>query len=63
MFEELGISFGTALIILLALYFIVKWAVKNGIKEAYRDIKGKVTAEDIEAEEICNKFGLNEDEK
>ena len=29
MFEELGISFGTALIILLALYFIVKWAVKT----------------------------------
>lgn len=37
MFEELGISFGTALIVLLALYFIIKWAVKNGIKEAYRD--------------------------
>ena len=54
MFEELGISFGTALIILLALYFIVKWAVKNGIKEANRDIKGKVNAEDIEAEEIFN---------
>ena len=54
MFEELGISFGTALIILLVLYFIVKWAVKNGIKEAYRDIKGKVTTEDIEAEEIFN---------
>ena len=33
MFEELGISFGTALIVLLALYFIIKWAVKNGIKE------------------------------
>ena len=54
MFEELGISFGTALIILLVLYFIVQWAVKNGIKEAYRDIKGKVTTEDIEAEEIFN---------
>ena len=54
MFEELGISFGTALIVLLALYFIIKWAFKNGIKEAYRDIKGKVTAEDIEAEEIFN---------
>ena len=40
--------------ILLALYFIVKWAVKNGIKEAYRDIKGKVTADDIETEEIFN---------
>ena len=27
------------------------------------DITWKVTAEDIEAEEICNKFDLNEDEK
>ena len=48
MFEELGISFGPALIVLLALYFIVKWAVRNGIKEAYRDITGKVTTEDVE---------------
>ena len=63
MFEELGISFGTALIVLLTLYFIVKWAVKNGIKEAYRDITGKVTTEDIEAEQICNELGLNEEEK
>ena len=38
MWEELGISGGTALIILIALYFIVKWAVKNGIEEAYDDI-------------------------
>ena len=30
MWEELGISGGTAIIILIALYFIVKWAVKNG---------------------------------
>ena len=34
--------------------YIIKWAVKNGIKEAYRDITGKVTTEDIEAEQICN---------
>ena len=31
MFEELGISFGTALIVLLTLYFIVKWAVKREV--------------------------------
>ena len=41
MFEELGISFGTALGVLIALYFVVKWAVKNGIKEAYRDLAEK----------------------
>ena len=32
--EELGISGGTAIIVLIALYFIIKWAVKNGIREA-----------------------------
>ena len=63
MFEELGISFGTALIALLALYFIVKWAVRNGIKEAYRDITGKVTTEDIEEEQVRNELDLNEEEK
>ena len=36
MFQELGISAGTAIIILIALYFIIKWSVKNGIKEAYK---------------------------
>ena len=54
MFEELGISFGTALIVLIALYFVVKWAVKNGIKEACEDITWKDTAEDIEADEEEN---------
>lgn len=39
--SELGISGGTAVIILIALYFIVKWAVKNGMKEAWEDIKKK----------------------
>ena len=32
--EELGISGGTAIIVLIALYFVIKWAVKNGIREA-----------------------------
>lgn len=38
MWEELGISGGTAIVVLIALYFVIKWAVKNGIKEAHRDI-------------------------
>ena len=25
----------------IVLYFVIKWAVRNGIKEAYRDMKGK----------------------
>lgn len=32
---------GFGIVALIALYFIVKWAVKNGIKEAYTDITGK----------------------
>ncbi len=63
MFEELGISFGPALIVLLALYFIVKWAVRNGIKEAYRDITGKVSTEDVEEEQIRDELGIDEEEK
>lgn len=39
--QELGISGGTAIIVLITLYFIIKWAVKNGVKEAYQDIKDK----------------------
>lgn len=52
MWEELGISGGTAIIILIVLYFVIKWAVKNGIKEAYEEIKGK----ELEDEE----YGLDE---
>ena len=33
MWNELGISGGTAIIILIALYFVIKWAVKNGIDD------------------------------
>lgn len=41
MWDELGISGGTAIIVLIALYFIIKWAVKNGVKEAYKEISSK----------------------
>ena len=49
--QELGISGGNAILILIALYFIIKWAVRKGIKEAYdeldvKDITGNKTADD-----------------
>ncbi len=59
MWEELGISGGTAIIVLIALYFIVKWAVKNGVKEAVEDITGKRAIKDVELE---NKLGLHNTE-
>ena len=39
--SELGVSGGTALIVLCALYFVVKWAVRNGIREACRRMNGE----------------------
>ena len=39
---------GNLVIILIALYFIVKWAVKNGIKEAYEDIKNTIEDKTVE---------------
>jgi hypothetical protein len=48
MWEELGISGGTAIIVLIALYFVVKWAVKNGIVEAYEKIKGREVKDDLD---------------
>lgn len=49
--QELGISGGNAILILIALYFVIKWAVRKGIKEAYdeldvKDITGNKTADD-----------------
>lgn len=46
MWEELGISGGTAIIVLIALYFVIKWAVKNGIREAL-GIKGEMEQMDF----------------
>ena len=34
------------MLFLIALYFVIKWAVKNGVKEAYKDITGKKPVED-----------------
>ena len=54
MWEELGISGGTAIIVLIAFYFVVKWAVKNGITEAYEEITGKKNVKD-DLDEILGK--------
>ena len=63
MWNELGISGGTAIIILIALYYVIKWAVRNGIKEAYRAITGEKTDEDIQNEKELKELGLDSDDK
>lgn len=39
LWQELGVSAGTAIVVLTALYFVIKWAVKNGIIEACKKIE------------------------
>ena len=50
MWQELGISAGTEIIVLIALYFVVKWAVKNGMLEAYKEIEKKKAQEALKAD-------------
>ena len=47
---------GFGIVALIALYFIVKWAVKNGIKEAYTDITEKKPVKDIQDEKELNEL-------
>ncbi len=61
MWEELGVSFGTAIIVLTALYFVIKWAVKNGTIEALEKIKGKKINDHLE--EIIEILKKETDEK
>ena len=63
MWNELGLSGGTAIIILIALYFVIKWAVKNGIKEAYSAITGKKTEEDVRNEKELKELGFELEDK
>ena len=44
-------------------YFVIKWAVKNGIKEAYSAITGKKTDEDIQNEKELKELGLDSEDQ
>lgn len=41
--QELGISGGTAIILLIVSYWVIKGAVKNGMIAAFEEITGKDT--------------------
>ena len=63
MWNELGLSGETAIIILIALYFVIKWAVKNWIKAAYSAITGKKTEEDVRNEKELKELGFELEDK
>ena len=63
MWDELGISAGTAVLNLISLYFVIKWAVKNGIKETYRAITGEKTNEDLQNEKELEELGSGSEDQ
>ena len=63
MWNELGLSGGTAILILIALYYVIKWAVKNGIKEAYRAVTGEKTNEDLQNEKELEELGSGSEDQ
>jgi hypothetical protein len=50
LWRELGISAGTAIVVLIALYFVIKCAVKNALMEAYKKIEEKKAQDELKAE-------------
>ena len=54
MWQKLGINMGTAIIVLIAFYFVVKWAVKNGMMEAYKKIEEKRARDNLKADKTVS---------
>ena len=48
---------------MIALYYVIKWAVRNGIKEAYRAITGEKTDEDIQNEKELKELGSDSEDQ
>lgn len=53
LWQELGVSAGTAIVVLVALYFVIKWAVKNGIMEACKKIEEKRARNNLKEDETA----------
>lgn len=54
LWQELGISAGTAIVVLAALYFVIKWAVKNGMMEACKKIEEKRARDNLKADKTVS---------
>lgn len=63
LWKELGVSAGTAIVVLVALYFVIKWAVKNGMREACKEIERKKAPDDLGAGKLSSGLGRNGDDR
>lgn len=60
-FVTLCLTLPVYIFCLTVFYFIIKWAVKNGIKEAFRDMKGTKSEEEY-IENLQKEFNENKNE-
>ncbi len=60
-FVTLFLTLPVYIFCLTVFYFIIKWAVKNGIKEAFRDMKGTKSEEEY-IENLQKEFNENKNE-
>ena len=63
MWNELGISGGTAIVILIALYFVIKWAVKNESKKPTVPLLERKREEDVRNEKELKELGFELEDK
>lgn len=61
--KELGISGGTAIILLIVSYWVIKGAVKNGIIAAFEEITGKDTLKKLLKAKYMNGEAVEQEEK
>ena len=54
LWQELGISAGTTIVVLAALYFVIKWAVISGMMEAYKKIEEKRARDNLKADKTVS---------
>ena len=60
-FVTLCLTLPVYIFCLTVFYFIIKWSVKNGIKEAFRDMEGK-KSEEVYIENLQKEFNENKNE-
>ena len=64
LWQELGISGGTAIILLIVSYWVIKGAVKNGVIAAFEEITGKDTLKKLlKAKYMNGEEALQDEEK
>lgn len=63
LWQELGVSAGTAVIVLTALYFVIKWAVKNGMMETCKKMEEKKAQNNLKTDQAVSNLKKDDEVK